>query len=60
MWSEMSNASGGFMAAGWWQFFVAMIIGIILAFLLAWGLVMSQTAAPSTNPASKNPLVYGE
>lgn len=48
------------MAAGWWQFFVAMIIGIILAFLLAWGLVMSQTAAPSTNPASKNPLVYGE
>jgi hypothetical protein len=39
---------------------LAPIIGAILAFLAMFGLVQSQTAGPSHNPAEQAALVYGQ
>lgn len=36
------------------------IAGIVLALVALFGLVSSQTAAPSKNPASEQIIVYGD
>lgn len=38
---------------------LAPIIGAILAFLAMFGLIQTQNAGPSHNPADQAPLVYG-
>ena len=39
---------------------LAPIIGAILAFLAIFGLIQTQTAGPSKNPAEQAALVYGQ
>ena len=39
---------------------VTPVIGAVLAFLVTFGLVQSQTAGPDQNPAEQAALVYGE
>ena len=38
---------------------LAGVVGAVLAVTAAWGVVHSQTAAPSTNPAAANVVQYG-
>jgi phosphate/sulfate permease len=39
---------------------VTPLIGAVLAFLVMFGLVQSQSAGPDQNPAEQAALVYGE
>ncbi|GAA1769974.1 hypothetical protein GCM10009795_015140 [Nocardioides hankookensis] len=50
----------GFFGSGWLVTFVGPVVaGGLLAFLASFGVVYSQTSAPSTNPADKAILTYG-
>ena len=44
---------------GFVSFILAPVIGAILAFLALFGLIQTQNAGPSHNPADQAPLVYG-
>jgi uncharacterized integral membrane protein len=39
---------------------LAPLVGAVLAFLVMFGLIWSQTQAPEQNPASQEILTYGE
>lgn len=54
----MSMFSGG-SGAGWLTILAPAGAGALLAFLATFGLVYSQTSAPSSNPADKPILTYG-
>lgn len=42
------------------SYLVTPIIGAVLALLVMFGLVQSQTAGPDKNPAEQAALVYGQ
>lgn len=42
------------------KFILPPLTGAILAFLVMFGLVWSQTQPPATNPASQSVLTYGD
>jgi hypothetical protein len=44
----------------WISVGVSAVIGVALAAVAAWGIVTSNTAAPSHNPAGANSVEYGQ
>lgn len=44
----------------WLTFLAPVVAGVVLALLASFGVVWSQTSAPSSNPADKAILVYGD